>query len=643
MTESAKLIVQSQVSDGTPIYDSSGMLRAFSLDTENDLLTMSDVFIRELFQNILDLSDDLDTGVYNVAAKVEDVFLGPEFLPRISGALGGEGELERLRKYLSLHSKDGHETGLDRVFYGGRVHCTIVSDYTNGTSHSALGMHGSTDPGVFNTQSDGAKSVWERYVLATGYSEKFSSRSGGGHGLGKIANIMASLDHFVVVYSYTNEESDGGKGVHKCICMAVNEHAEPASERGRQIIEEFGHTTGSMYIALPHSTNGKNGGIRETRGELAKELASAFGIEPREEEDFGTSICIFNSPLKMADLRASYHKFFFPAHIDVQIEPVISFVQRSESGGHEKKSVRGINFENYPDLQRYIHAYQIASGKTEYQRDAGEELVKFRRTSDADALIGDTIGSMGFCLFDDFKEDDEYRNKLALVRKFLVVNYVDYRVRVSPVGNFASAYLPSDAYELHKALAAAEPPKHHTWDIDQDRLTNAQKAIVHSVNKKLGEAYRRFIHELRPHRSILEKGDRKLSRMMGSLLPVARGGKRKVEKKPSMLTVKLVSTTKSKSGSFNHYQVKFGVSLSKNFDADKYEFPIEIRVFPTFFPEGAVSNEKLPIRVEPDEHFVDKVAVVREIRSAEEVIEVLAETRTLAESLEVRCVAEIKQ
>ncbi len=311
MAQLADVLIQKNKIDGSPKVDPSSTIRLFQPDPV-DGLTLADIFVREVVQNIFDLSSDVANTIYDVRAKFEEVVLDQSHLSELKVLVGARG-VKKLAKYWAL-TKCNESSGLHKLINGDSVPCVIVSDYTEATNNSRKGMWGSIDPLHYN-ESDEETSVFHDYCLATGYGAEYKKKGGGtvgGHGIGKVANAITSKDHFTVVYTYTNETNqDGSVGVHKCIGLGVDEHKDQ-SDMTNADFEEFGRTTGWLYIANHHSRDQNN--PRELRGEAAIRLAACFGIEPRKPGDFGTTMCVFNSKVRLNEVIDTYHRYFGPAH-----------------------------------------------------------------------------------------------------------------------------------------------------------------------------------------------------------------------------------------------------------------------------------------------------------------------------------------
>lgn len=634
------VIIEGQRRDGRADPDMSALLRAFSVEPEVDGLYVSDIFVRELFQNIFDLASDPNAGKYDVRAEVEEVTLNAAILPCMEEALGGRENLDKLAEYRRYRSSEGSGNGFDSLLEGEEIKCTIVSDFTADCASKTKGMYGTSDPRHFGLSDSTDKSTFERYVLAAGYGDKAHSGSVGGHGIGKIANIIASRDNFVVVYTYTNEEEEGAAGAHKCICVGFDEHLDGASKGGSEAYKKYGPTTGAMYVGHHHSVSGKDG-VRELRGELAKKLARAFGILPRDDGDFGTSICVFNSKISLGQIRDSYHKWFYPAHIGVQVEPQVRFSARLWNS-EDRTKWKSVSFDHYPELAPFIRSYDLARGAEKPDSDRAEKLIQLRRT---DFSASGSPGVVAFSVFDDMEEDEEpsaVRNKIALVRRFLVVNYyVPVQLRGMPFRSFAGVYLPGDAADLHDALAAAEPPKHHTWSLDQKRLTKLQVVIVQQVLDRIKSAYRSYVSALQPDDRLKDKKNQQLAQELGRFFSNTKGPGERVERLPSEVRVEHHIKSASANGGITTFKVNVAISASDNFNPEIHEFPVRVKVTPHFYPVGAVSREPLPVHFGQDEDFYVRASKLIELVSVDDMVELEVETKTSATEVECKVAAEI--
>jgi hypothetical protein len=252
-------------------------------------------------------------------------------------------------------------------------------------------------------------------------------------------------------------------------------------------------------------------------------------------------------------------------------------------------------------------------------------------------------GSIAFSIFEDFDDEDPARNKIALTRQFLVVNYVKPTdVRGAVVKNFAGAYVIGDAQDIRDALAAAEPPKHHTWSPESSRLDATQKIIVEGISSRIKQAYSKFVSELLPDERFKDKKNRELSHALGRILSNRKGPRRDVTRLPSELHITQKVVNQTSLGEFNTFSIKVSAQLSDRFDPKKHTFPISVKVTPSFHPVGAVSREALPIRFPGQEGFLKRASKLIEITNSAEVVEFDVETKTAAPEIELTVAAEIQ-
>ena len=632
MKSSLKVIVQKDSGTGFAA-DPSTFVRDFQ-PNDKDGLSEADVFVREVVQNILDLSSPEEREL-DVKAVFEEKVINKDHLGLLKSLLGKD-DLDKLNRYGKLIAGSKERSGFNEFLDGKEIPCVVISDHTENTKSPQKGMWGTVDPHGLNVKQD-SKSTLERYCVSIGYSDpnKGLGKSVGGHGIGKVANALASKDKFYVLYTYTNEENkDGSIGVHKCIGLGVDEHREK-HHMSASDFKYFNATTGHMYLSAC-GFHGEDFPF-ELRGEEAKKLASSFGIDVREKGDYGTSMCIFNCRFGVDEITDSYHKFFFPAHFGVKKAPEVIFIKNNG----DRKVKKEPSFDPLSDLGRFIHCYKlIVDDETKSDDD---KLTPLGLTKSCD--IKEKAGAISFSKFDEEVEDAELRNKMALVRGFMVINYFVPTSKTPIKQDFACCYVPDEeAINIHKALSLAEPPKHHVWSEDSDRLKKHPELqdLVKYVNKVTRRHLNSFINEMKPGKSYKTKRDTEIAKRLAKIFTPVTGkdGQETQGGLKSATKEKVSLVSESIEGGFKVYTFKGEVCLSDNFNPNLYVDPYVVQVKPKVIPLRAKSKEPTPLREVGTKVYLDKLTQDFEI-AIDQVVTFEFEAITSAEEVMVNFNAEI--
>lgn len=394
-------------------------------------LSKAELLMRESIQNCADEKKPDTDGPVSVSISKID-FLGDE-KARIVEKLKLKEVRERAKAFPKRHGWFGEATEtlnkLDDPEYPFSI-LMIEDRNTNG-----LGGQWS--------QGDDINNRFHNLVLSIGDSSKFEQGADllGSFGVGKMVYALTSNIRTIAYYS-TFEPSDSTANAHARF-MATGFFPK--------------HKTTDHQVWTGHAFLGaKSGNYAYPSEPLVDEDAHKFvkdlGFEPREPEDTGLTVFLFDCPLTISECIEACEKYWWPRIVEESSSAVN--LEFFENG----KRIDPPRPTRNPALQPFIECYRLLK---EGQALPGYELL---RRVPKTGLMGGSLCLRGS---NSAVKKRGLHNSVALIRRGLVVRYQsDYAREGAPeaIGVFSAANDNLQAFTL------SEPEAHDRWNPNNDRL-----------------------------------------------------------------------------------------------------------------------------------------------------------------------------
>ena len=372
--------------------------------------------------------------------------------------------------------------------------------------------------GLCYDESDG-KDRFDELCLSYGQdATAATAERGGSYGFGKGVYEEASNCNTFIVYSVyepnPNSPSDPGSHARLFGCATFDGHTVGnINYKGRAL---FG-----VYQRIQGLTE-----CRPIMDDEAHEMARQLGFIGREPDDYGTSIMIIGSTVKMDTLRTAIEDYWWPRIYSNQLS-----VQLWEDDDPAKTPEP----REREDLTPYLRCYSLIEEKMSPEED--ERLVKFNRESGTGAQPGQLalapLPQSDEESLDDVASDTHLDSTVALIRSGpkMVVEYLDPGGRSS--ANFVGVFVshPDVEQELH----LSEPPAHDSWAPNSQRLSEAYaedpakmkaaQQLVNSILNRIKSWAREFKKDLVPARPPqVVAGSRALQNMLAKIMSTPNAG-----------------------------------------------------------------------------------------------------------------------
>lgn len=296
--------------------------------------------------------------------------------------------------------------------------------------------------------------------LGDGGKEHDEHGTGGSYGFGK--SVYSSNSGILTIFAYSRTIDEKGKPLSLLFgCGYYRKHKHAGK-----------HFTGRAWFG--HDITPKHALAQQVvvplRGQEADSIAQKLGFEVRGETKLGTSVLIVDAMVTPEEILGGVEDWWWPRLMANQLDVRVIDVNQNVTLPRPRKR---------PDLQPFIEAYELATGKsppngkTDFQRHF-QKLDKL------------SIGDAGFKVLlknenDEFVVDETRIDSVALIRSTLmVVAYHRTWNVASP--SMVGAFFADDA--IDDVLRASEPPAHDRWDVGARRLqdqTGNKRLIVKRV------------------------------------------------------------------------------------------------------------------------------------------------------------------
>lgn len=331
-----------------------------------------------------------------------------------------------------------------------------------------------------------------RLVVTLGNDDKAEGDrfSGGSFGFGKTVYGKASRIGIVVYYSVFKPTKQSGNAHARLMATGF---FPPHAIRGHDYngFAFFGVADGSGDDVSPFLD-----------GE-AHRIAAACGIEPRDTDDWGTTILIIDCNLDLTAMRVAAERYWWPRLIRHDL--VVSF-----DDGADVQHPRPRKNE---DLTPFIECYRNLAD--DVQSPPRSKVYAYNRYHDRN------LGRLSCVALD---RDAPLANHVALIRQpGMVVQYNE----VGNDGLEPCVGLFHAHEDVDKLLTYSEPPSHHEWDLHAQRLKqrfdDEGVELVRAIHDRVGKSFREFQRMQAP--AVPEGGPlpRELSRVLGQFLNVPGG------------------------------------------------------------------------------------------------------------------------
>jgi len=331
-----------------------------------------------------------------------------------------------------------------------------------------------------------------RLVVTLGNDDKSENERGlgGSFGFGKTVYGKASGIGIVVYYSVFKPSRQSGKAYARLMATGF---FPPHQLRGRK-------SNGFAFYGAPENEGGEVGPFVD---EEAHRIAVECGLVRRDPGDYGTSILILDCDRDISAMRVAAETFWWPRLI--RNELVVSF--DDGAGPQYPRPKQNETLAPFIECYRNLLDDTAAPPKTQlYQPN------RFRERS------------LGRLSCTAINAANPLANHVALVRQpGMVVQYC----KVGSDSLEPCAGLFHGHEDVEKILTYSEPPSHHEWDHNADRLKKKfqQEGIdtVKTIHDRIGKYFREFQRLQEP--PIPEGGPlpKELSRLLGKFLSLPGG------------------------------------------------------------------------------------------------------------------------
>lgn len=345
-----------------------------------------------------------------------------------------------------------------------------------------------------------------------------AAERGGSYGFGKgVYEEASDCDTFIVYSVYKpnpNSPSDPGSHARLFGCATFNGHTVGGTKyKGRAL---FG-----VYRRMLGQTE-----CRPVLDDEAHEMAQKLGFLKRKPDEYGTSIMIVGSTIKMDALRAAVEDYWWPR---------IYANQLSVDLWDDDAEVKPPEPREREDLKPYLKCYSLIEEKIEPDKD--EKMITLQAASGSTGRPG-RLALKALPQTDEDSEDDAESDTyldstVALIRSGpkMVVEYLEPGGRSS--ANFVGVFVshPDVDQELH----LSEPPAHDSWNPNSPRLfeayaedperMKAAQATVESILNRIksrSRAFRRSLVPAEPPQVVA--GARTLQNLLARVMSTSRRG-----------------------------------------------------------------------------------------------------------------------
>jgi hypothetical protein len=226
------------------------------------------------------------------------------------------------------------------------------------------------------------------------------------------------------------------------------------------------------------------------------------------------------------------------------------------------------------------------------------------------------------------------------------VNYYQPPMRINPRRDFAAAYvLGRESPTYMKALAAAEPPKHHVWTPEQARVNEKQKRLIEYINERIVWTYRKYVTELTPTDAYNTRQDKALAKALGKLLfndKTIGPNPTPPTRLPSEVSIDVEQLSSESDGLYTNFVFKLTASITDNFVPEQHgSFPLEVLLTPQIYPVHTRDRESAPVRLVGDQSFKKRLSEKRQFDGRDDIVELVVECQTTSPTVEIQVSAEL--
>ena len=345
--------------------------------------------------------------------------------------------------------------------------------------------------GLCYDESNG-KDRFDELCLSYGQdSTSAAAERGGSYGFGKGVYEESSDCNMFIVYSVykpnPNSPSDPGSHARLFACATFDGHTvENTDFKGRALFGVHKERQGQTEC-------------RPVLNADAHRIARQLGFIERDPTEYGTSIMIIGSTIRMDTLRTAVEDYWWPRIYSNQLSVEL---------WEDDDPIKSPEPREREDLKPYLRCYSLIEEKMAL--DEEEKRFKLQPASGSSAQPGQLalkpLPQSDEDSMDDVASDTDLNSTVALIRSGpkMVVEYLNPGGRA--VANFAGVFLshPDVEQELH----LSEPPAHDSWAPNSPRLSEAYaedpakmeaaQRLVESILNRIKSRTREFRRNLVP-------------------------------------------------------------------------------------------------------------------------------------------------
>ena len=400
-------------------------------------------------------------------------------------------EVRTFRKLIGFEDPDSPFTRLDKLGLKAGNAFTQMKSKSKSPSFSVTLVEDRNTCGLSYDESDG-KDRFDELCLSYGQdSTAAAAERGGSYGFGKGVYEESSDCNTFIVYSVyepnPNSPSDPGSHARLFACATFDGHTIGNTDfKGRALFGVHKETQGQTVC-------------RPVLDADAHSIARQLGFLERGRTEYGTSIMIIGSTIRMDALRTAVEDYWWPRIYSNQLSVLL---------WEDDDPIKSPEPREREDLKPYLRCYSLIEEKM--PPDEEEKLIKFQPSSGSTAQPGQlalkALAQADEDSPDDVESDTDLDSTVALIRSGpkMVVEYLDPGGRAA--ANFAGVFLshPDVEQELH----LSEPPAHDSWAPNSPRLSEAYaedptrmeaaQRLVESILNRIKTRTREFRRNLVP-------------------------------------------------------------------------------------------------------------------------------------------------